>query len=106
MYLAEEEGFEPSYPGIPGKRFSRPPHSTTLPPLREAAQSGVSTIITQAAPRSADFFLPLQIPSDMLLNRPFRLIDGSVGALEGRFGRYTLLLNKLHVPLTNRRPHG
>ena len=32
--LAEEEGFEPSYPGIPDKRFSRPPHSTTLPPLR------------------------------------------------------------------------
>ena len=32
--LAEEEGFEPSYPGLPGKRFSRPPHSTTLPPLR------------------------------------------------------------------------
>ena len=32
--LAEEEGFEPSYPGTPGKRFSRPPHSTTLPPLR------------------------------------------------------------------------
>ena len=32
--LAEEEGFEPSSPGIRVKRFSRPPHSTTLPPLR------------------------------------------------------------------------
>ena len=31
--MAEEEGFEPSYPRR-GKRFSRPPHSTTLPPLR------------------------------------------------------------------------
>ena len=33
-FLAEEEGFEPSSPGLPVKRFSRPPHSTTLPPLR------------------------------------------------------------------------
>ncbi len=32
--LAEEEGFEPSLPGLRVKRFSRPPHSTTLPPLR------------------------------------------------------------------------
>ena len=32
--MAEEEGFEPSSPGFPVKRFSRPPHSTTLPPLR------------------------------------------------------------------------
>ena len=32
--LAEEEGFEPSSPGLPVKRFSRPPHSTALPPLR------------------------------------------------------------------------
>ena len=32
--MAEEEGFEPSSPGAPVKRFSRPPHSTTLPPLR------------------------------------------------------------------------
>ena len=32
--MAEEEGFEPSYPRR-GKRFSRPPHSTTLPPLRK-----------------------------------------------------------------------
>ena len=33
-FLAEEEGFEPSLPGTLVKRFSRPPHSTTLPPLR------------------------------------------------------------------------
>lgn len=32
--LAEEEGFEPSLPGLRVKRFSRPPHSTALPPLR------------------------------------------------------------------------
>ena len=32
--LVELEGFEPSSPGFPVKRFSRPPHSTTLPPLR------------------------------------------------------------------------
>lgn len=32
--LAEEEGFEPSLPRLWVKRFSRPPHSTTLPPLR------------------------------------------------------------------------
>ena len=34
IQLAEEEGFEPSLPGLRVKRFSRPPHSTTLPPLR------------------------------------------------------------------------
>ena len=33
IQMAEGEGFEPSYPRR-GKRFSRPPHSTTLPPLR------------------------------------------------------------------------
>src|SRR5262249_43254831 len=31
---AEGEGFEPSSEESPPKRFSRPPHSTTLPPLR------------------------------------------------------------------------
>ena len=45
--LAEEEGFEPSYPGIPDKRFSRPPHSTTLPPLRV----GVRTARRKGAPQ-------------------------------------------------------
>ena len=32
--VAEREGFEPSV-RLPAQRFSRPPHSTTLPPLRE-----------------------------------------------------------------------
>ena len=32
---AEGEGFEPSVPGLPVQRFSRPPDSTTLAPLRE-----------------------------------------------------------------------
>ncbi len=31
---AEGEGFEPSGPGLPVQRFSRPSHSTALPPLR------------------------------------------------------------------------
>ena len=33
--MAERQGFEPWLPGSPVKRFSRPPHSTALPPLRE-----------------------------------------------------------------------
>lgn len=33
-FLAEGQGFEPWSPGLPVKRFSRPPHSTALPPLR------------------------------------------------------------------------
>ncbi len=33
MEMAEREGFEPSV-RLPAQRFSRPPHSTTLPPLR------------------------------------------------------------------------
>ena len=32
--VAEGQGFEPWLPVEPAKRFSRPPHSTTLPPLR------------------------------------------------------------------------
>src|SRR3954447_24110998 len=31
---AEGEGFEPSVQGLPTQRFSRPPDSTTLAPLR------------------------------------------------------------------------
>src|SRR5215207_936349 len=31
---AEGVGFEPTEPVDPAQRFSRPPHSTTLPPLR------------------------------------------------------------------------
>ena len=40
--LAEEGGFEPPLPGLQVKRFSRPPHSTALPPLREV-HSGMVT---------------------------------------------------------------
>jgi hypothetical protein len=32
--IAEGEGFEPSEQGLPAQRFSRPPDSTTLAPLR------------------------------------------------------------------------
>lgn len=39
--MAEEEGFEPSLPGLRVKRFSRPPHSTTLPPLRMGCDAWV-----------------------------------------------------------------
>ena len=35
ILMAERQGFEPWLPGSPVKRFSRPPHSTALPPLRE-----------------------------------------------------------------------
>ena len=47
IQMAEEEGFEPSLPGLRVKRFSRPPHSTTLPPLRkgDAAPFGAAVIV-------------------------------------------------------------
>src|SRR5437660_7753192 len=35
---AEGEGFEPSVRLDDAQRFSRPPHSTTLPPLREGGR--------------------------------------------------------------------
>ena len=60
--LAEEEGFEPSSPGLPVKRFSRPPHSTTLPPLRlgraseDAPYDGRRAVVCAASSRAA--FLP------------------------------------------------
>ena len=50
--LAEEEGFEPSLPGLRAKRFSRPPHSTTLPPLRMGCGSRVFADAVQAGPSS------------------------------------------------------
>jgi hypothetical protein len=34
LQRAEGEGFEPSVRGLRAQRFSRPPHSTTLPPLQ------------------------------------------------------------------------
>ena len=51
-WLAEEEGFEPSLPGLRAKRFSRPPHSTTLPPLRGVQLRMVSE---KKAPRKGAF---------------------------------------------------
>lgn len=36
MYMAERQGFEP-WVGINRRRFSRPVHSTTLPPLQVQA---------------------------------------------------------------------
>jgi hypothetical protein len=49
--LAEEEGFEPSLRGIPAKRFSRPPHSTTLPPLRAPRQQELPRYVWHVARR-------------------------------------------------------
>ena len=37
---AEGEGFEPSVQGLPTQRFSRPPDSTTLAPLRACDPGG------------------------------------------------------------------
>jgi hypothetical protein len=37
---AEGVGFEPTVPGLPIQRFSRPPDSTTLAPLRGATVEG------------------------------------------------------------------
>src|ERR1700755_2182616 len=39
---AEGEGFEPSVQGLPTQRFSRPPDSTTLAPLRGDGLRGAS----------------------------------------------------------------
>ena len=39
--MAERQGFEP-WVGANRQRFSRPPHSTTLPPLRERQGLGLS----------------------------------------------------------------
>ena len=36
---AEGVGFEPTVPVNPGQRFSRPPHSSALPPLRSSPSS-------------------------------------------------------------------
>src|SRR4029077_13874730 len=45
--MAERVGFEPT-DRLPGQRFSRPPHSTALAPLRE-----ISLISLLSLPRSA-----------------------------------------------------
>ena len=51
--LAEEEGFEPSLPGLRVKRVSRPPHSTTLPPLR--IRDEAATVFADGHGRSRRF---------------------------------------------------
>ena len=43
--VAEEEGFEPSK-GFHPCRFSRPVHSTALPPLRKKMRSAVGNAVT------------------------------------------------------------
>src|SRR5205085_11123189 len=50
---AEGEGFEPPYRAEPGQRFSRPPHSTTLPPLRSGA-AGQGYLPPPRPPRSSE----------------------------------------------------
>ena len=54
--LAEGEGFEPSSEENPPKRFSRPPHSTALPPLRTRGRGGQqgSAARRRAAPGRTD----------------------------------------------------
>ena len=47
-YLAEAVGFEPTGRSH-AQRFSRPPHSTTLPNLRLAVDSGAHAILKAAA---------------------------------------------------------
>ena len=56
IILAEREGFEPSV-RLHVQRFSRPPHSTTLPPLRdrgyyqfEESAAGIIINMTEAGP--------------------------------------------------------
>src|SRR4249920_2209620 len=51
-YLAEEEGFEPPVP-FRVQRFSRPPPSTTRPPLRAPRGSLNVTTARGVRPRSA-----------------------------------------------------
>src|SRR3954464_7139837 len=49
--IAEGEGFEPSVQGLPTQRFSRPPDSTTLAPLRDEVLQG-SGYVRRAAKNS------------------------------------------------------
>jgi hypothetical protein len=50
--LAEGEGFEPSLPGVPVKRFSRPPHSAALPPFQNMYQPP-KELVKKKAPKQA-----------------------------------------------------
>ena len=52
--LAEGEGFEPSLPGVPVKRFSRPPHSAALPPFQNMCQPPKG-LVKKKAPKTGAF---------------------------------------------------
>lgn len=52
--LAEGEGFEPSLPGVPVKRFSRPPHSAALPPFQNMYQPPTE-LVKKKAPKTGAF---------------------------------------------------
>ena len=52
--LAEGEGFEPSLPGVPVKRFSRPPHSAALPPFQNMYQPP-KELVKKKAPKTGAF---------------------------------------------------
>lgn len=52
--LAEGEGFEPSLPGVPVKRFSRPPHSAALPPFQNMYQPPKG-LVKKKAPKTGAF---------------------------------------------------
>src|SRR3954467_3935107 len=51
---AEGEGFEPSEPGLPTQRFSRPSHSTALPPLRGARNTKSGGVAGAGNPAEAE----------------------------------------------------
>ena len=56
-YMAERQGFEP-WVGANRQRFSRPPHSTTLPPLRGRDRGGDLAGSCRACnPNSGEIFL-------------------------------------------------
>ena len=71
---AEGEGFEPSGPGLPVQRFSRPSHSTALPPLHGRGQLG------RGLPRPGS-----TLPSH--LGRGGRVAEGT--RLLSEYGAYT-----------------
>ena len=54
LLLAEGEGFEPSLPGVPVKRFSRPPHSAALPPFQNMYQPPRG-LVKKKAPKTGAF---------------------------------------------------
>jgi site-specific DNA recombinase len=80
--MAEGEGFEPSSEESPPKRFSRPPHSTALPPLRDdAAKASRSATAARRRSRST----ALRTPPPAAPRQP--RADGSGAARRGRRAR-------------------